>query len=54
MKTQAQIIKNSLNSIFVKKVMHNKGWNKSQAAEQVLGWLTCGKKISLHDYLIAA
>lgn len=54
MKTQAQIIKNSVNSIFVKGLIKAKGWTKQQAAEHVAAWLHCGKAISFGDFMEAA
>lgn len=54
MKTQAQIIKASVNGLFVKGLIAAKGWSKQQAADHVAGWLSCGKPISFHDYMVAA
>lgn len=54
MKTQAQIIKNSVNSIFVKGLIKSKGWTKQQAAEHVAAWLHCGQAISFGDFMEAA
>lgn len=53
MKTQAQIIKNVVNGIFVQSVMREKGWSKQEAADKAAAWLVCGKSISFHDYIIA-
>ena len=54
MKTQAQIIKNSVNSIFVKGLIKAKGWTKQQAAEYAAAWLNCGEQVSFYDYMSAA
>lgn len=54
MKTQVQIIRAAVNGLFVKSLIAEKGWTQQQAADHVLGWLTCGKAVSLHDYLVAA
>jgi len=54
MKTQAQIIKNSVNSIFVKGLIKAKGWTEQEAAEHVAAWLHCGKAISFGDFMEAA
>lgn len=54
MKTQAQIIKNSVNSIFVKSLIKAKGWTKQQAADHAMAWLTCGKAISFGEFMEAA
>ena len=54
MKTQAQIIKNSVNGIFVKGLIKAKGWTKQQAAEHVSAWLHCGKQVSFCDFMEAA
>lgn len=53
MKTQAQIIKNTVNGIFVKGLIKAKGWTKAQAAEHVAAWLHCGKAISFGDFMEA-
>lgn len=54
MKTQAQIIKNTVNGIFVKGLIKAKGWTKEQAVEHVIGWLNCGVDVSFHDYMVPA
>lgn len=51
MKTQAQIIKNTVNGIFVKGLIKAKGWTKAQAAEHAVAWLNCGKAISFADFM---
>jgi len=54
MKSEAQIIKNSVNGIFVKGLIKAKGWTKAQAAEHVAAWLHCGQPVSFYDYMEAA
>ena len=53
MKTEAQIIKNTVNGIFVKGLIKAKGWTKAQAAEHVADWLHCGRAISFGDFMEA-
>lgn len=53
MKTQAQIVKNAVNGIFVKNLMKAKGWTKAQAAEHAVAWLHCGKTISFGEFMEA-
>lgn len=53
MKTQAQIIKNTVNGIFVKGLIKAKGWTKEQAAGHVAEWLHCGKAISFGEFMEA-
>jgi hypothetical protein len=54
MKTQAQIIKNSVNGLFVKGLIKAKGWTKQKAADHVVAWLNCGQPVSFYDYMEAA
>lgn len=54
MKTKAQIIKNSVNGIFVKGLIKAKGWTKQQASEHAAAWLNCGEQVSFYDYMSAA
>lgn len=54
MKTQAQIIKASLKGLFIQGLITRKGWSQQQAADHVVGWLTSGKQVSFHDYMVAA
>lgn len=54
MKSQAQIVKNSVNGLFVKGLIASKGWTKQQATDHVAGWLSCGKSVSFHDYMVEA
>jgi len=53
MKSQAKIIKNTVNGLYMKNVSDRKGWTKQQAANNVLDYLLCGEKISLFDYMEA-
>lgn len=54
MRTQAQMIKATVKSLAVQAISKEKSWTKQQAADNVLGWLTCGVSISLYDYLMGA
>jgi len=53
MKTQKQIIKNTVNSIYMKSVTARKGWTKQEAACKVVDFLTCGKAVSLNEFMEA-
>ena len=53
MKAQAQIIKNTVNGIFIKGLIKAKGWTKEQAAEHASAWLNCGKAISFGEFMEA-
>lgn len=46
-----QIIKNKVNSIFVKGLMERKGWTKQQAAAYVMEFVTGGTKLSFGDFM---
>lgn len=47
----AKVIRNTVNSLFIKAVMKQKGWTKQEATLHVTGWLTSGQKVSILDYL---
>lgn len=51
MKSPAQIIKNKVNSRFVKSLIERKGWTKQQAADYVLEFVTCGTSLSFYDFM---
>ena len=53
MKSQAQIIKNTVNGIYVKGLIKAKGWTKEQASEYAAAWLNCGKTISFGEFMEA-
>lgn len=53
MKSQAKIIRATVKSPYMKTVIAKKGWSEQVAAEKVVGYLACGKPISLHDYMEA-
>jgi len=53
MKSQASIIKNTVNGPYVVDVATRKGWTKQEAAEKVLEFILCGQKISLFDFMEA-
>lgn len=46
-----RIIRITVNSLFMKAVMTQKGWTKQEAAQHVTGWLTSGQKVSILNYL---
>jgi hypothetical protein len=50
-KKQETIIKNTVNSLYMKGVMKKNGWSKQQAANKVIEFLTCGKSVSFTDYM---
>ena len=54
MKTQTQIIENTVKSLYVQGVIKRKGWTERHAALMVVDYIMCGEKISLHDFLEAA
>ncbi|NWD57444.1 hypothetical protein HX878_22225 [Pseudomonas veronii] len=47
----AKVIRNTVNSLFMRAVMKQKGWTKQEAAHHVTGWLTSGQKVSILNYL---
>lgn len=49
--SQSKIIKNTVNSLYMQDVSLRKGWSKQDAANKVVDFLTCGKKISLFDFM---
>ena len=51
MKKQSTIIKNTVESPYMKEVAKSKGWTAQDAAHKVVAFLTCGKPISLFDYM---
>lgn len=51
MKTSAQVIKNKVNSLFVKSLIESKGWTQQQAADYVLEFVTCDTKMSFFDFM---
>jgi len=51
MKAATQIIKSTVNGIYMTGVIARKGWTKQQAADKVLEWLTAGSKQSLYDFM---
>lgn len=53
MKSQAQIIRATVKSPYMKTVIAKNGWSEQVAAEKVVEYLTCGKPISLYDYMEA-
>jgi hypothetical protein len=53
MKTQGQIVANTVKSLHVQRVIANKGWSEQHAALVILDFITCGQKVSLFDFLEA-
>ena len=54
MKSQAQIIRATVKSLYMKTLIAKAGWTEQVAAEKVAEYLVCGKPISLYDYMEAA
>ena len=54
MKTQAQIIRAKVKTPYMKTVIAKAGWTEQVAAEKVVEYLTCGKRISLFDFMETA
>lgn len=50
-KKPATVIRNAMNGLFMKGVMAEKGWTKDQAKQHLMGWLNCGRAVSLADYI---
>lgn len=48
---QSKIIKKSVNSLYMKNVSSRKGWSQQDASYKLVEFLTCGKKISLADFM---
>lgn len=46
-----KVIANTVNGMFMKRVMAEKGWTKQEAAYQVSAFLTCGQRVSLADFM---
>ncbi|MFJ7794608.1 hypothetical protein [Pseudomonas sp. NPDC096950] len=46
-----KVIRNTVNSLFMKAVIRRKGWTTQEATQHVKGWLTSGAKGSILDYL---
>lgn len=53
MKTQAQIIKNTINGIYMTGLISRKGWTKQQAAEKVVLFLTSKTSLSFNEFMEA-
>ena len=53
MKTQGQIVANTVKSLHVQRVIANKGWSEQHAALVILDFITYGQKVSLFDFLEA-
>ncbi|EJS0970471.1 hypothetical protein NW995_002467 [Salmonella enterica] len=46
-----RVINQELRGRFMQKVMFEKGWSLEMAREHVMGYLTCGRKISIAQYM---
>ena len=53
MKTQQEIIKNAMSSLYIKTVAMEKGWDKKKTEKILLEYVGCKKAVSLYDYLMA-
>ncbi len=53
MKTQSQIISSTVKSLYVQSVIARKGWTEQRAAYLIVDYITCGKSISLAEFLEA-
>ncbi|EMO9521195.1 hypothetical protein PZT66_23970 [Pseudomonas aeruginosa] len=49
-KKPATVIRNAMKGLFMKSVMAEKGWTKEEAEQHLVGWLNCGRAVSLADY----
>lgn len=54
MKAQSAIIQATVRGRYMKSVIAKTGWSEQEAAYKVVEYLTCGQKISLHDFMEAA
>lgn len=52
-KKMLKTINAKLNSLYMKNVCQQKEWSKDHAAQKLLDYLTCGKSISLADFMEA-
>jgi len=46
-----RIVNQELDGRFMQKVMFDKGWTREMARGHVMGYLYCGKKISIAQYM---
>ncbi len=51
MKTFGTVVKNTVNSIYMKNVSARKGWTRQEAANMVIDFLNCGEAVSLNEYM---
>ncbi|EPG8944039.1 hypothetical protein L4Z64_001446 [Pseudomonas aeruginosa] len=49
-KKPATVIRNAMKGLFMQSVMAEKGWTKEEAEQHLVGWLNCGRAVSLADY----
>ena len=54
MQASAQVIRNTVKSLYMQGVIARKGWDDQYAAMIVVNYLTCGKAISFHDFMESA
>lgn len=54
MKSQAAIIQATIRSPYMQSMISKNGWSEQDAAYKVVGFLTCGQQISLHDFMESA
>lgn len=46
-----KVVTNTVNGIFMKKVSLEKGWTKQESANKVVEFLTCGKNVSIKEFM---
>lgn len=46
-----RVVNQELRGPFMQKVMFEKGWNLEMGRQHVMGYLTCGRKISIAQYM---
>jgi hypothetical protein len=51
---ESKVVKNTVNSILVKRMISDKGWTKQQAANHVMSFLTSGTDKSFYQFMVEA
>jgi hypothetical protein len=48
---QKKIIQNVISGLYMQNVASRKGWTKQEAVYKVVEYLSCGKAISIYDFM---